>query len=124
MGNDIDSTYTSYDWGQARSQMALSPAGFYDSQTRGSMITASNASPYGALDMAGGTSEWCLDWYDWTYYSRSPAVNPTGPESGTDRVLRGNGYVDSAYYQRSAARAKMGAHIKSYKVGFRWVREL
>jgi formylglycine-generating enzyme required for sulfatase activity len=47
------------------------------------------ASPYGALDMAGNVWEWVNNWYSGTYYSQSPASNPTGPASGDYRVLRG-----------------------------------
>jgi formylglycine-generating enzyme required for sulfatase activity len=35
--------------------------------------------------------EWCADWYDPHYYARSPAQAPAGPDSGTDRVVRGRG---------------------------------
>jgi eukaryotic-like serine/threonine-protein kinase len=47
------------------------------------------ASPYGALDMAGNAWEWVNDWYDSGYYRVSPLRNPTGPATGTDKVLKG-----------------------------------
>jgi formylglycine-generating enzyme required for sulfatase activity len=50
------------------------------------------ASPYGALDMAGNVWEWVYDWYKANYYTSSPSNNPTGPSSGTYRVIRGGGW--------------------------------
>jgi formylglycine-generating enzyme required for sulfatase activity len=47
------------------------------------------ASPYGVMDMAGNVWEWCRDWYDANYYANSPDHNPTGPDSGKSRVVRG-----------------------------------
>ena len=37
-------------------------------------------SPYGVYDMAGNTIDWLYDWFDASYYARSPAANPIGPK--------------------------------------------
>jgi len=46
-------------------------------------------SPYGVYDMMGNANEWCADWYAEDYYQNAPERNPLGPETGTERVLRG-----------------------------------
>ena len=46
------------------------------------------ASPYGALDMAGNAAEWVADWYMGLYEIENDS-NPTGPDFGTYRSIRG-----------------------------------
>ena len=52
------------------------------------------ASPFLLADTAGNVSEWVQDWYDEDYYVTSPDSNPTGPASGTKRVIRSSNYDD------------------------------
>jgi eukaryotic-like serine/threonine-protein kinase len=82
------------------------------------------ASPYGALDMAGNVWEWVADWYGETYYTRSPDRNPTGPVSGTERVLRGGSwdYEDEPSIVRISARLVSRPGYQYDYDGFRCAR--
>lgn len=46
--------------------------------------------PAGFHDFGAALREWTGDWYGADYYAVSPASNPTGPASGSERVVRGN----------------------------------
>jgi sulfatase modifying factor 1 len=51
---------------------------------------------YGLYDVSGGVWEWTSDWYDAQYYATSPTRNPTGPEKGQEKVIRGGSWADCA----------------------------
>jgi formylglycine-generating enzyme required for sulfatase activity len=81
-----------------------------------------NASPYGALDMAGNAFEWVGDWYGEGYYVSSPAINPTGPTGGTLKVLRGGSWFNNAADVRSSFRAREYPGGRDDQSGFRCAR--
>jgi formylglycine-generating enzyme required for sulfatase activity len=87
-----------YPWGNVWQEGLANLAGddfgadrFYRTAPVGSL--PNGASPYGALDMIGNVWEWCADWYDPSYYARSPQRNPQGPEMALrERVARGGSF--------------------------------
>ena len=78
-------------------------------------------SPYGIEDLAGNVWEWVQDWYDATYYSRSPERNPVNATPGTARVLRGGGWHDDPARVRAANRAGGAPDNRRGNVGYRCV---
>jgi len=52
------------------------------------------ASPYGVMDMSGNVIEWVNDWYQSDYYSFTSHTNPTGPITGTYKVLRNGSWIN------------------------------
>ena len=79
------------------------------------------ANGYGLHDIHGNVWEWCQDWYAGDYYASSPASNPKGAASGTNRVLRGGSWYNVAQFVRSADRGSITPDLRSFDVGFRLV---
>jgi formylglycine-generating enzyme required for sulfatase activity len=75
-------------------------------------------------DMHGNVWEWVLDWYSENYYKENPRENPSGPEQGSYRVIRGGSWFRDAVHCRSACRAGVGPGIRNVILGFRLARRV
>ena len=85
---------------------------------------AAGRSPFGCDDMAGNASEWVGDWYAADAYKISSSDNPSGPASGTERVVRGGSSQNFPSYTRCAVRAHREPEFHTFILGFRCAKDL
>ena len=74
----------------------LSDVAWYEDNSSSTTHPVATKAPneLGIYDMSGNVNEWCNDWYG--SYTSASQTNPTGPNSGSYRVLRGGSWYSYA----------------------------
>jgi formylglycine-generating enzyme required for sulfatase activity len=67
--------------------------------------------------MSGNVWEWVSDWHG--AYAAGAQTNPTGPATGTNRVLRSGSWGYSSNFMRSSYRGFNTPAFSGIDIGFR-----
>jgi len=79
---------------------------------------------YGLYSVTGNTWEWCADWFSPSFHVTGARLNPQGPVTGTNRVIKGGSFLCHKSYcnrYRVAARSSNTPDSSSSHMSFRCV---
>jgi formylglycine-generating enzyme required for sulfatase activity len=116
------SSARAYPWGDIAPDATFANYNYNLPDTTQVGIYPKGVSLNGAFDMAGNVWEWVNDWYQSDYYSSSPASNPPGPATGTEKVLRSGGFTSPADRILTGDRNHWGPSAYAITYGFRCAR--
>jgi formylglycine-generating enzyme required for sulfatase activity len=117
-----------FDWEKSGSPLAHEPlledAGWYcgNSGRKSRPVAQKSPNAWGLCDMHGNVCEWCQDWYG--EYGSDSRIDPRGPQSGSEKVIRGGSWFSSANDCRPASRSSWPPNSRSEFIGFRLVKEV
>jgi formylglycine-generating enzyme required for sulfatase activity len=114
-------TATTYHSGDAEADLDRVAWYYANSKSTTHPVDQKEANAFGLYDMHGNVWQWCQDWWDDGYYSKSPAENPQGPAHGARRVLRGGSWGNAPLDCRSARRDRIDPDGRDRIIGFRVV---
>jgi formylglycine-generating enzyme required for sulfatase activity len=114
-------TTTAFSFGDDASKLALYAWYYTNSGLQTHPVMQLSSNDWDLFDMHGNVYEWVEDWYSGNYYSNSPEMNPSGPETGSWRVIRGGSWSNDTNYCRSAFRLNGAPDVRYRLHGFRLV---
>ena len=77
---------------------------------------------YELRHMHGNVWEWTSDWFDALYYAKSPRMNPTGPDDGYRKIVRGGSWYNPSYYAHAGMRFRLKPNVRLFSLGLRCAR--
>lgn len=90
-------------------------------------VNAFEPNGYGLYNTVGNVWEWCADWFTSDYHRTTDSMNPTGPDEGQQRTMRGGSYLCHRSWcnrYRVAARSKNTPDSSTANIGFRCVADV
>lgn len=87
-------------------------------------VNAFKSNGLGVYNVSGNVWEWCSDWFSPDHHTTDAyeQTNPTGPQDGNERVMRGGSYLCHESWcnrYRVAARSKNTPDSSTGNIGFR-----